>query len=130
MHLARVPRTAARTSSARKAYAPSLTPASPPSMVGTTPRRRGTHRMTGADTLKDLHVEVKRCPECGSGFGVEVRFCPFDGVALQRSTWDPTGDPLSGNVIDQRYEVIQPLGEGGMGTVYKVRHVTLDRMFA
>ena len=86
--------------------------------------------MTAADTVKDLHVEVKRCPECGTGFGVEAAFCPFDGIALEASTWDPTRDPLTGTVIDQRYEVIAPLGEGGMGTVYKVRHITLDRMFA
>jgi serine/threonine-protein kinase len=86
--------------------------------------------MTAADTVVDLHVEVKRCPECGTGFGMEAAFCPFDGIALTASTWDPTRDPLSGTVIDQRYEVIAPLGEGGMGTVYRVRHVTLDRMFA
>ena len=86
--------------------------------------------MTAADTVIDLHVEVKRCPECGTGFGVEAAFCPFDGIALKASTWDPTRDPLSGTVVDQRYEVIAPLGEGGMGTVYRVRHVTLDRMFA
>ena len=86
--------------------------------------------MTAADTVKDLHVEVKRCPECGTGFGMEAAFCPFDGIALKASTWDPTRDPLTGTIIDQRYEVIAPLGEGGMGTVYKVRHVTLDRMFA
>ncbi len=86
--------------------------------------------MTAADTVKDLHVEVKRCPECGTGFGMEAAFCPFDGIALKASTWDPTRDPLTGTIVDQRYEVIAPLGEGGMGTVYKVRHVTLDRMFA
>jgi serine/threonine-protein kinase len=86
--------------------------------------------MTAADTIKDLHVQVKRCPECGTGFGLEAAFCPFDGIALKVSTWDPTRDALTDTVIDNRYEVIEPLGEGGMGTVYKVRHVTLDRMFA
>jgi serine/threonine-protein kinase len=86
--------------------------------------------MTAADTVKDLHVQVKRCPECGSGFGAEAAFCPFDGGALRLGTWDPTRDPLTDTVIDNRYEVIEPLGEGGMGTVYKVRHTTLDRMFA
>jgi serine/threonine protein kinase len=87
-------------------------------------------RMTAADTIKELHVQVKRCPECGTGFGLEAAFCPFDGVGLKTSTWDPTRDPLTDTVIDSRYEVVEPLGEGGMGTVYKVRHVTLDRMFA
>ena len=86
--------------------------------------------MTAADTIKDLHVQVKRCPECGTGFGREGAFCPFDGVALTSSTWDPTRDPLTDTIIDHRYEVIEPLGEGGMGTVYKVRHTTLNRLFA
>jgi serine/threonine protein kinase len=86
--------------------------------------------VTAADTIKDLNVQVKRCPECGTGFGREAAFCPFDGSALKAGTWDPTRDPLTDTIIDHRYEVIAPLGEGGMGTVYKVRHTTLDRMFA
>jgi serine/threonine-protein kinase len=86
--------------------------------------------MTADDTIREIHVEVKRCPDCGARFGVDAAFCPFCGVALVTSSWDPTRDALVGNVVDGRYEVHEPLGEGGMGTVYKVRHVTLDRLFA
>ena len=35
-----------------------------------------------------------------------------------------------GHLIDQRYEVLGPLGAGGMGAVYRVRHVHLAREFA
>ena len=28
-------------------------------------------------------------PDCGTGFGVEAAFCPFDGIALKASRWDP-----------------------------------------
>jgi serine/threonine-protein kinase len=37
---------------------------------------------------------------------------------------------MVGLVIDERYEVMQLLGEGGMGCVYRVRHRVLERSFA
>jgi len=60
-----------------------------------------------------------------------VRFCPFDGDALiDAPDWNPNADPLVGQVVDGRYEVLSLLGEGGTGSVYEVRHTTLGRKFA
>lgn len=39
-------------------------------------------------------------------------------------------DDLSGTLFADKYMVLHKLGEGGAGTVYKVRHVHLDRTFA
>ena len=78
----------------------------------------------------DIRREMKQCPACGQRFSGEAAFCPFDGGKLTTATYDPLGDPLIGSVIEARYEVIELLGEGGMGQVYEVKHVALDRHFA
>ncbi|MBN2224528.1 MAG: PQQ-binding-like beta-propeller repeat protein [Deltaproteobacteria bacterium] len=39
---------------------------------------------------------------------------------------DPTGDPFVGTIIDERYEVISKIAEGGMGAVYFARNKRLD----
>lgn len=71
------------------------------------------------------------CGLCGQHFSGDARFCPFDGEPLTAAPgWDPARDPLLGSVIDDRYAVEGVLGEGGMGTVYQVRHTSLGRSFA
>ena len=43
----------------------------------------------------------------------------------------PIGDdPLIGTYIDNKYELISFIGEGGMSTVYKARHRYMDRLVA
>ncbi len=39
---------------------------------------------------------------------------------------DPTGDPFVGTIIDDRYEVVSKIAEGGMGAVYFARNKRLD----
>ncbi|MCA9596234.1 MAG: protein kinase [Myxococcales bacterium] len=79
----------------------------------------------------DSPRQASVCPSCGQHFSGDARFCPFDGEPLGADAeWDPDEDPLLGGVVDGRYQVEHVLGEGGMGTVYAVRHVTLGRRFA
>lgn len=76
-------------------------------------------------------LSARRCPTCKQVFSGEARFCPFDADSLiDAPDWNPAADPLIGKTVDGRYEVLSVLGEGGMGTVYQVRHVTLGRRFA
>ena len=43
---------------------------------------------------------------------------------------DADGDPLIGEVLGERYKVVSRVGEGGMGTVYLGKHVTLGKAVA
>lgn len=44
-------------------------------------------------------------------------------------TYEPP-DPLVGKLFDNRYEVVEKIGAGGMGAVYKARQLAMDRMVA
>jgi serine/threonine-protein kinase len=71
------------------------------------------------------------CPNCGASLPVDAKFCPFDGADVVGGQNDARHqESLVGIIVDERYEVLQLLGEGGMGCVYRVRHRVLGRYFA
>jgi serine/threonine protein kinase/tetratricopeptide (TPR) repeat protein len=65
------------------------------------------------------------CMHCNQEFfGVSI--CPNDGQPIQMTK----EDPLVGNILADRFEVLAKLGEGGMSAVYKARHMLMDRIVA
>lgn len=67
---------------------------------------------------------MKTCPVCRREYADTMKFCPHDGEPLPAGE-EPV-DPMVGRTLGGRYEVLEYLGGGGFGTVYRVRNLRLD----
>jgi serine/threonine-protein kinase len=68
------------------------------------------------------------CPICGDAFAPHCERCPDDGGTLMRP-YSKT-DPLVGSVLDGRYRIMRPIGEGAMGVVYEAVQLSMRRPVA
>ncbi|MBA2503405.1 MAG: protein kinase [Pyrinomonadaceae bacterium] len=77
------------------------------------------------------------CPQCQQVLRENARFCDGCGLsvgtlnaATERAqelfeTLPPPDDPLIGHTLDAKYQLIERLGKGGMGVVYRARRVLI-----
>ena len=63
---------------------------------------------------------MKHCPRCHARYDDATATCPVDGAALEAPP-----DPMVGRTLASRYKILRRVGAGGMGQVYRARHVIL-----
>src|SRR5881392_2013705 len=67
---------------------------------------------------------MKYCTVCKAKYDDSVSFCAVDGEVLED---DPSS--IVGTVLDGQYQIESLLGKGGMGAVFRARHILLgDRV--
>jgi serine/threonine-protein kinase len=68
---------------------------------------------------------MKVCPVCGKEYSNTSTLCPVDGEVLRN-----TDDPLIGVTLAGKYLVEEMIKRGGMGAVYRGKHVLMDKRVA
>jgi len=74
---------------------------------------------------------VLSCPRCGRENEPEARFCVGCGENLaQLHEKRERKDTYLGQVLDNKFMILEHLGDGGMGKVYKAEQLTLNKVVA
>ncbi len=68
---------------------------------------------------------MKTCSVCQRSYSTNFANCPQDGTPLAESEeW------AAGTVVRGKYQIIQKIGQGAMGTVYKALHLQFQEVRA
>lgn len=85
---------------------------------------QGIKNNAGSSSLVSFSPRYAVCPKCGKQLSATVLNCPDDDELMK------VVDKLEGQILDGKYKIVEYLGAGGMSTVYKARHIVLDKILA
>src|SRR5436190_1302329 len=83
----------------------------------------------GGATLRSWTMLV--CPTCQTEYAEDLNFCGRCGSDMRRAPpAERSPDPWLGQLVDGRYRVLEKIGHGGMGAVYRVEHAAMGKIAA
>jgi|ERR1051326_2877514 serine/threonine-protein kinase len=68
---------------------------------------------------------MKICPVCGKEYSDTITLCTADAAVLRSAD-----DPLLGQTLAEKYLIEELIKRGGMGAVYRGKHVLMDKTVA
>lgn len=79
--------------------------------------------LSKTDSKQNSIPDTIRCPTCGTEVSTSVTNCPQDGTVLSKLL-------QPGAILSEKYEIIDYVGSGAMGVVYKAKQTYLNVMVA